>query len=123
MYLLCQVDSVFKEKILKFMDKYYIKFIFRNRLKFIGYCFLIFFFLILFRFFYIQILQNNYYSTQAYDNSIKVIPIEPARGLIFDRNNTIIADNKLNYSLFSKEWILTQKKKNRILQITCIKTS
>ncbi|MDC0423301.1 penicillin-binding protein 2 [Methylophilaceae bacterium] len=81
------------------MDKYYIKFIFRNRLKFIGYCFLIFFFLILFRFFYIQILQNNYYSTQAYDNSIKVIPIEPARGLIFDRNNTIIADNKLNYSL------------------------
>jgi penicillin-binding protein 2 len=44
-------------------------------------------------------LQNNYYSTQAYDNSIKVIPIEPARGLIFDRNNTIIADNKLNYSL------------------------
>ena len=68
-------------------------------MKFIGYCFLIFFFLILFRFFYIQILQNNYYSTQAYDNSIKVIPIEPARGLIFDRNNTIIADNKLNYSL------------------------
>ena len=81
------------------MDKYYIKYIFSNRLKFISYCFLIFFLLIILRFFYIQILQNNFYSTQAFDNSIKIIPIEPARGLIFDRNNTIIADNKLNYSL------------------------
>ena len=81
------------------MDKYYIKFILRNRLNFITYCFLIFFFLIILRFFYIQILQNTYYSTQAFDNSIKVVPIEPARGLIFDRNNIILADNKLSYNL------------------------
>ena len=81
------------------MDKYYIKFILRNRLNFITYCFLIFFFLIILRFFYIQILQNNYYSTQAFDNSIKVVPIKPARGLIFDRNNIILADNKLSYNL------------------------
>ncbi|MDG2252451.1 MAG: penicillin-binding protein 2 [Methylophilaceae bacterium] len=81
------------------MDKYYIKFILRNRLNFITYCFLIFFLLLILRFFYIQILQNNYYSTQALNNIIKIVPIEPARGLIFDRNNTIIADNKLSYSL------------------------
>jgi penicillin-binding protein 2 len=81
------------------MDKYYIKFILGNRLKLILNCFLIIFFLIIIRFFYIQILQNDYYSTQAFDNSIKVVPIAPARGLIFDRNNVIIADNKLSYSL------------------------
>ena len=81
------------------MDKYYIKFILGNRLKLILNCFLIIFFLIIIRFFYIQILQNTYYSTQAFDNSIKVVPIEPARGLIFDRNNIILADNKLSYSL------------------------
>jgi len=81
------------------MDKYYIKYILGNRLRFIFYCFLTVFFLIILRFFYIQILQNNYYSTQALYNSIKIIPIAPARGLIFDRNNIIIADNKLNYSL------------------------
>ena len=81
------------------MDKYYIKFILENRLKFIMYFFLIIFFFIITRFFYIQILQNNYYLTQAFDNSIKILPITPARGLIFDRNNLIIADNKLTYSL------------------------
>jgi len=81
------------------MDKYYIKFILGNRLNLIMYFFLIVIFLIILRFFYIQILQNNYYSTQAFDNSIKIVPIKPARGLIFDRNNIVIADNKLNYSL------------------------
>ena len=81
------------------MDKYYIKFILGNRLNLIMYFFLIVFFLIILRFFYIQILQNNYYATQAFDNSIKIVPIKPARGLIFDRNNIVIADNKLNYSL------------------------
>ena len=81
------------------MDKYYIKFILVNRLKFITFFFLLVFFLIILRFFYIQILQNNYYSTKALVNSIKIIPITPERGLIFDRNNIILADNKLNYSL------------------------
>jgi len=81
------------------MDKYYIKFILGNRLRLIMYFFLIVFGLIIFRFFYIQILQNNYYLTRAFDNSIKIVPIAPTRGLIFDRNNIIIADNKLNYSL------------------------
>jgi penicillin-binding protein 2 len=81
------------------MDKYYIKFILSSRLKLISYCFLTVFILIILRFFYIQILQNNYYATQALANSIKIVPIPPARGLIFDRNNTIIADNKLSYSL------------------------
>jgi len=81
------------------MDKYYIKYVLGNRLRFIFYFFLIVFFLIILRFFYIQILQNNYYSIQAIDNSIRILPIAPARGLIFDRNNIIIADNKLNYSL------------------------
>jgi len=81
------------------MDKYYIKFILGNRLNLIMYFFLIVIFLIILRFFYIQILQNNYYATQAFDNSIKIVPIKPARGLIFDRNNIVIADNKLNYSL------------------------
>jgi len=81
------------------MDKYYIKFVLANRLRLIMYLFMIIFFIILVRFFYIQILQNNYYSTRALDNSIRVNPISPARGLIFDRNNKIIADNILSYSL------------------------
>jgi len=90
------------------MDKYYIKFILVNRLKFITFFFLLVFFLIILRFFYIQILQNNYYSTKALVNSIKIIPITPERGLIFDRNNIILADNKLNYSLE----IIPKKNKN-----------
>ena len=84
------------------MDKYYIKFILRNRLNFITYCFLIFFLLLILRFFYIQILQNSYYSTQALNNIIKIVPIEPARGLILDRNNTIEEKQETINSLKTK---------------------
>lgn len=81
------------------MDKYYVKFILTNRLKFMLNFFMLIFLLIIVRFFYIQILQHQYYETQANSNSIKLLPITPSRGMIFDRNGVILAENYLSYNL------------------------
>jgi len=51
------------------------------------------------RFFYLQIFQYDFYKLKASNNSIRTIPIEPARGLIFDRNDKVIAANQLTYNL------------------------
>ena len=44
---------------------------------------------------------NNFenYQTRADGNRIKVLPIPPTRGLIYDRNGQLLAENKLVYSL------------------------
>ena len=52
------------------------------------------------RFVYLQIIQHDYYSTRAEDNRISLVPIAPNRGVIQDRNGTIMARN---YSAFTLE--------------------
>ena len=52
------------------------------------------------RFVYLQIIQHDYYSTRAEDNRISLVPIAPNRGVILDRNGTIMARN---YSAFTLE--------------------
>ena len=47
----------------------------------------------------IQINQYNDYKTRSNDNRIKVVPIAPNRGLIYDRNERILAENGPVFSL------------------------
>jgi len=47
----------------------------------------------------IQVSMHESYQTRANGNRIKIIPIAPNRGIIFDRNGVIIAENKAVYSL------------------------
>ncbi|MGB1297564.1 MAG: penicillin-binding protein 2 [Psychrobium sp.] len=47
----------------------------------------------------IQVNSYDKYQTQANGNRIKVIPIAPNRGLIYDRNGVILAENKPSHSL------------------------
>lgn len=51
------------------------------------------------RLFYLQILQHNYYQLQATKNQANLLAIEPSRGMIFDRNGVILADNVPIFSL------------------------
>lgn len=51
------------------------------------------------RLYYLQVVQHEYHSTLAENNRIHVQPIPPTRGLIFDRNGVIIADNRPSFSL------------------------
>ena len=42
----------------------------------------------------IQINQYQDYKTRSNDNRIKVVPIAPNRGLIYDRNGQLLAENR-----------------------------
>ncbi|MEF1283058.1 penicillin-binding protein 2 [Vibrio sp. M250220] len=47
----------------------------------------------------IQINQYQDYKTRSNDNRIKVVPIAPNRGLIYDRNGKLLAENRPVFSL------------------------
>ena len=51
------------------------------------------------RMYYLQVIQYEHHTTLAENNRIHVQPIPPTRGLIFDRNGVIIADNRPSFSL------------------------
>jgi penicillin-binding protein 2 len=48
---------------------------------------------------YLQIGSHDHYRTLSQDNRVKVEPLPPTRGLIFDRNGEILAQNLPAYSL------------------------
>ncbi|MGJ0489273.1 penicillin-binding protein 2 [Methylobacter sp.] len=48
---------------------------------------------------YLQIVGHEHYSSQAKDNSIKIKPLVPTRGMIYDRHGKILAENMPSYSL------------------------
>ncbi len=48
---------------------------------------------------YLQILNHKHYTTLSHDNRVKLLPIGPTRGLIYDRNGVILAENQAAYSL------------------------
>ena len=81
------------------MNNYRFKYFFKKRIQ-ILFVFLIVLLLIpLLKIFYLQIIQFDRFTALSKNNSIKIIPIPPKRGVILDRNNIILADNKLVYSL------------------------
>ncbi|WP_298719074.1 penicillin-binding protein 2 [uncultured Oceanisphaera sp.] len=49
--------------------------------------------------YHLQINEHQSYQTRSNDNRIKVLPIAPTRGLIFDRNGVLLAENRPIYSL------------------------
>ncbi|MFA6053521.1 MAG: penicillin-binding protein 2 [Methylobacter sp.] len=48
---------------------------------------------------YLQIAGHEHYATLAKDNSIKIEPLVPTRGIIFDRHGKILAENTQSFSL------------------------
>lgn len=51
------------------------------------------------RLYFLQVIQYDYHTTLSENNRVHVQPIPPTRGLIFDRNGVIIADNRPSFSL------------------------
>ena len=66
---------------------------FRVRLAIISGLVLLLFLLLFARFFYLQVSQGEHYHTLAEANRISILPLVPNRGLIFDRNGEILAQN------------------------------
>ncbi len=48
---------------------------------------------------YLQIVGHDHYSMMAKSNRIKIAPLPPTRGIIYDRNGHILAENVPSYSL------------------------
>ncbi|HLV17652.1 MAG TPA: penicillin-binding protein 2, partial [Pseudomonas sp.] len=51
------------------------------------------------RMYYLQVIQYEHHSTLSENNRVHVQPIPPNRGLIYDRNGVILADNRPSFSL------------------------
>ncbi|WP_444899981.1 penicillin-binding protein 2 [Microbulbifer sp. VAAC004] len=51
------------------------------------------------RFYNLQVVNYDDYRTQSDENRIQVRPVAPTRGLIYDRNGILLADNRASYNL------------------------
>ena len=51
------------------------------------------------RFFFLQVVEHDVYATRSDKNRIQVQPLPPIRGLIFDRNGELLADNVPSFNL------------------------
>ena len=69
-------------------------------------------FLIIARFFKIQILDNEKYSKRAQSNYVRALSLPAPRGLILDRNGEIIVDNYPTYVLYAIGAEIKNKNKN-----------
>ncbi len=72
---------------------------FRKRLLFLYGLVLFFFGLLVCRFAWLQIINQNSYVEKAERNRTVTVTIQGARGLIVDRNGEVLAQNKMVYSL------------------------
>lgn len=48
---------------------------------------------------YLQVVDHHHYSTLSNDNRVKLIAVPPTRGLIYDRNGVLLADNRPDYRI------------------------
>ena len=55
--------------------------------------------LLLYRLSSLQIQGHEYYATRANDNRLRVVPVPPVRGLIYDRNGVVLAENRPAFGL------------------------
>lgn len=70
-----------------------------QRLRIFLYVFYALVFLVVSRFFYLQILKGHFYELKALGNTERAYINVPPRGLIYDRNGIVIASNTDAYSL------------------------
>ncbi len=51
------------------------------------------------RLFYLQVVEHDLYTTLSHNNRVNIEPIGPTRGLIYDRNGVLLAENRPTFSL------------------------
>ena len=54
---------------------------------------------ILMRYYTLQVTEYEIYRTQSERNRVQLQPLPPRRGLIYDRNGVLLADNRPSYML------------------------
>ena len=56
-------------------------------------------FVIIGRLIFLQVVAHDRYTTLSENNRLKIRPLPPNRGLIYDRNGVLLANNRVSYSL------------------------
>jgi len=73
--------------------------LFTNRAIFSGFFILVLVMLVVARLVFLQVNSHEHFTTLSNDNRVKLLPIAPTRGLIYDRNGIILAENLPAYRL------------------------
>lgn len=73
--------------------------IFRNRIVVMAGFMILLASTLLYRYYDLQVVNYQEYATQSDRNRVHVQPVPPTRGLIFDRNGELLADNKASFML------------------------
>jgi len=73
--------------------------IFSLRMLVSAFVIIVLFGVLLYRYFDLQVRQYEKYRTESDRNRVQLQPIPPRRGLIYDRNGLLLADNVASYSL------------------------
>lgn len=73
--------------------------LFKRRSLFTFVCVVILLGILLSNLYHLQILSYTDYETRSNDNRIRVIPVAPSRGLIYDRHGNILAENQPFFAL------------------------
>jgi len=55
--------------------------------------------LLLYNMYQLQVVQHQGFQTRSNDNRIKIVPLAPNRGLIYDRNGILLAENRPIYGI------------------------
>jgi len=55
--------------------------------------------ILILRLWHLQITNHNHFTTLSHENRVKLVPLPPTRGLIYDRNGVILAQNLPTHSL------------------------
>lgn len=74
--------------------------IFNRRLKIVTLCVIVVFAVLMFRLWFLQILNGPNYRVQSENNRIHLQDIPSFRGMIFDRNGELLVDNRPSYNLY-----------------------
>jgi penicillin-binding protein 2 len=73
--------------------------IFRSRMEKVFWLVILLTLVLFARLIQLQIFEHHFYTALAEHNRLELLPIEPNRGLIYDRNGILIAENKASFSL------------------------
>ncbi|HTN42635.1 MAG TPA: penicillin-binding protein 2 [Nitrospiria bacterium] len=65
---------------------------------------------LLLRAWYLQITKGSYYKEQSENNRVRVVYIQPPRGLIFDRHGELLANNVPSFNLYLVSEDISDKK-------------
>ncbi|ALG67977.1 penicillin-binding protein 2 [Beggiatoa leptomitoformis] len=73
--------------------------IFKSRLIIAWLCMMVGLSLIVTRLVFLQVINHERYTTLSEKNRLKILPLPPTRGLIYDRNGVVLAENRTSYTL------------------------